>query len=143
MVISFRVRTGIVTTLVILGACRDTPRSEHADTVPTHVTEMSARAVAAASFATNRTTMPAPRPPRAGDRPGLVIGRTTVWLDSTLISEVGAAFGARSIVGDGHPTGWVLEACYSAGADEDRMTVLSPVRAPGKAKRGRPPCRER
>lgn len=61
----------------------------------------------------------------AGVRPALLIGPTTIWLDSTMIGDVVAALGPAAIGGDRTDRGIerVLGACYTAGVGAE-MTII-------------------
>jgi hypothetical protein len=61
-----------------------------------------------------------------GVRPALLIGPTTIWLDSTMIGDVVAALGPAAIAGDRSDRGIerVLSACYIAGVGAEMTTIL-------------------
>jgi hypothetical protein len=116
MLIPSHVRPAIVGVIAALAGCHDAPR---ADTVPALVSQTGTPVGAVSAVAQTST----PQLPRASQRPALLIGATTAWLDSTTMAEAGTALGMHAIVGDTARHDALMTACYSARAGADEVTV--------------------
>jgi hypothetical protein len=114
------VRNGIPLIVLSLAGCGDAERS--------NVSADTARPAAVAAPA-RPSVVPAAKDavasslPHAGAPPALVVGATTILLDSTSFVDVRAALGSLAIVDDSTGDYRALDACYVAGAGADRVTV--------------------
>jgi hypothetical protein len=114
------IRRGVPLMLLAIAGCGDAARGNAgADTA--HPSAVAAPAPLGGVPASKDTT--ALSHPHAGAPPALVIGATTILLDSTTFVDVSVALGRPAIVDDSTGDYRALDACYVAGAGADRVTV--------------------